>query len=63
MTHRNKSISKAGKTSSTPKSKLATRATLPSKTLKQSQLDDISAGTLLAEPGRKELWPPCETDA
>lgn len=63
MTRPNKSTSKAGGKSSARKSKSATQATLPDKTLKQSQLDDISAGKLLAERDRPEPWPPCDTDA
>ena len=62
MTQPNKSISKAGKKSSTQKSKRATQGTLPDKTLKQGQLDEISAGKLLAEHDKKKPWPPCGTD-
>lgn len=62
MTQPNKSISKAGKKSSTQKSKRATQGTLPDKTLKQGQLDEISAGSPLAEQDRKKPWPPCGID-
>jgi hypothetical protein len=62
MTEPKKSISKAGRKSSAPKSKLSTQATLPDKTLKQSQLDEISAGKLLAEHDKKQPWPPCGTN-
>jgi hypothetical protein len=62
MTQPNKSISKAGKKSSARKSKLSTQATVPDKTLKQSQLDEISAGKLLAEHDKKQPRPPCGTD-
>ena len=63
MTQPNKSKPKTSGKSSAPKSKSATQATLPDKTLKQSQLDEISAGKLLAEQGGRESRPPCDTDA
>lgn len=62
MTQPNKSIVKAGKKSSARKSKHAIPATLPGKTLKQSQLDEISAGRLVAEHDKKQPRPPCSTD-
>jgi hypothetical protein len=63
MTRPNKSTSKAGGKSSARKSKSATQATLPGKTLKHNQLDEISAGKPLAEGEPRKPWPPCETDA
>jgi hypothetical protein len=63
MTQPNQSLSKAGKQSSAPKSRPATLATPPDETLKESLLDEIAAGKLLAEPGKREPWPPCDTDA
>jgi hypothetical protein len=63
MTHPDKSTSKAGRKSSAGKSKVALQATPSDKSLKQSQLDEISAGKSLAERARKEPRPPCDTDA
>jgi hypothetical protein len=63
MTHPSKSTSKPGSKSSARKSKVAAQATPSDKALKQSQLDEISAGKLLANSGTKEPWPPCDTDA
>ncbi|MFL6719299.1 MAG: hypothetical protein ACJ8G3_23385 [Burkholderiaceae bacterium] len=62
MTHPHKSTSKAGRKSSAGKSKVATQAKPSGKALKQSQLDEISAGKLLAERVNGKPWPPCETD-
>ena len=63
MTQPNQSLSKAGEQPSATESKPATQATLPDKTLQQGQLDELSAGKLLAEPVKREPWPPCDTDA
>jgi len=63
MTHPSKSTSKPGSKSSAGKSKVAAQATPSDKALKESQLDEISAGKLLANAGKKEPRPPCDTDA
>jgi len=63
MTQSNKSASKAGGASRARKSKSATQPTSPDKTLKQNQLDDISAGKLPAERDPQKPRPPGETDA
>ncbi|HEX8883295.1 MAG TPA: hypothetical protein VF797_02260 [Noviherbaspirillum sp.] len=60
MTQPNKSKPKTIEKSSARKTKSATRAAPADKALQQSQLDEISAGKLLAERHRKELK---DTDA
>nr|WP_217346362.1 hypothetical protein [Noviherbaspirillum sp. L7-7A]MBV0880774.1 hypothetical protein [Noviherbaspirillum sp. L7-7A] len=63
MTRPNKSKPKTSEKSSARKSKGATPDALADKALQQRQLDEISAGKLLAEPGRQGPRPPCDTDA
>ena len=63
MTQPNQSKPKTSEKSSARKSKNATQNALADKALQQSQLDEISAGKLLAERGVKEPRPPCDTDA
>jgi hypothetical protein len=63
MTHPSKSTSKPGNKSSARKSKVAAQATPPGGVLKQSQLDDISAGKLLAQFDKQKLPPPDDTKA
>jgi hypothetical protein len=62
MTHSSKSTSKTGRKAGTGKSKGATQAASSGKALKQSQLDELSGGKLLAEHDKKQPWPPCGTD-
>lgn len=61
MTHSSKSTSKAGRKAGTGKSKGATQAAPSSKVLKQSQLDEISGGKLLAKADGQNLTPPDNT--
>ena len=61
MTHSSKSTSKAGRKAGTSKSKGATQAAPSGKVLKQSQLDEISGGKLLAKVDGQNLTPPDNT--
>jgi len=61
MTHSSKSTSKAGRKAGTGKSNGATQAASSGKALKQSQLDELSGGKLLAKVDEQNLKPPGNT--
>ncbi len=62
MTQPNKSVSRTDRKSSAGKSKSATQAAPSGKALKQSQLDEISAGKLLAQRAEEHTGPLHVTD-
>ncbi|WP_194715132.1 hypothetical protein [Noviherbaspirillum soli] len=64
MTHSSKS--KASRKSSARKIGLEPQPRIPDENLKQSQLEQVTAGgasMLLTDPKRQEARPPCDTDA
>jgi hypothetical protein len=63
MTQPNESASKTDRKSSAGKSKAANQVTPSGKALKQSKLDEIAAGKLLAERDGQKLLPSDGTKA